>query len=68
VDFREDRTFINIRDNGQGLNFTTPPDELARFGKLGLAGIKERTRLLGGTMEIETAPLEGTFIKIEVPV
>jgi PAS domain S-box-containing protein len=68
VDFREDRTFINIRDNGQGLNFTTPPDELARFGKLGLAGMKERTRLLGGTMEIETAPLEGTFIKIEVPV
>jgi PAS domain S-box-containing protein len=68
VDFREDRTFINIRDNGQGLNFTTPPDELARFGKLGLAGMKERTRLLGGNMEIETAPLEGTFIKIEVPV
>jgi PAS domain S-box-containing protein len=68
VDFREDRTFINIKDNGQGLNFTTPPDELARFGKLGLAGMKERTRLLGGTMEIETAPLEGTFIKIEVPV
>jgi PAS domain S-box-containing protein len=68
VDFREERTFINIRDNGQGLNFTTPPDELARFGKLGLAGMKERTRLLGGTMEIETAPLEGTFIKIEVPV
>jgi PAS domain S-box-containing protein len=68
LEFLENRTFINIRDNGKGLDFTYPPDELARYGKLGLAGMKERARLLGGTMTIESKPMEGTLIKIDIPV
>jgi PAS domain S-box-containing protein len=68
LEFQDSRTFINIRDNGKGLDFTYPPDDLARYGKLGLAGMKERARLLGGTLTIESKPMEGTLIKIDVPV
>lgn len=68
LDYSNDKIRIHIVDNGRGLDFTYPTDELARYGKLGLAGIKERVRLLGGTMIINSKPMEGTIIKIEVPV
>jgi PAS domain S-box-containing protein len=37
-------------------------------GGLGLLSIQERARLLGGTLEIRTAPDEGTAITVRVPI
>jgi len=44
--------FLEIRDNGEGL-----PDDfsLARSSGVGLAGMRERMRELGGTLEIESS-------------
>jgi len=67
VDFLESTLRVVVSDNGRGLELTCRMDDLARYGKLGLAGIRERTKLLGGNMEIESKPGKGTMLKIEVP-
>ncbi len=59
---------LMVTDNGKGLDFTCQPEDLTRYGKLGLAGIKERSRLLGGTMDIISEAGRGTAIVIEAPV
>jgi len=40
--------------------------DLARVGKLGLAGMQERAQLLGGTLTIDTKPGMGTALTVEV--
>jgi signal transduction histidine kinase/ligand-binding sensor domain-containing protein len=54
---------ITIRDNGRG--FT--PAAIARQTRgLGLTGIAERTRMLGGTQTIHSVPGEGTTVTIKL--
>ena len=55
------RVHILIRDNGSGL---LPS---AREG-LGLTGMRERVRVLGGTLFIHGGPGEGSQIRLAVPV
>ena len=57
----DDRVHILIRDNGSGL---LPS---AREG-LGLTGMRERVRVLGGTLSIQGGPGEGSRIQLAVPV
>ena len=42
--------------------------DLVRTGRLGLAGMEERARLLNGTMAIESTPGEGTAVRVEIPI
>ena len=42
--------------------------DLLRAGKLGLAGMEERVRLLNGTMRIESKPGKGTRVMIEASI
>lgn len=55
-----------IRDDGVGFD----PAALPRASKnaLGIIGIRERLNVLGGSLEIQSAPQQGTELKIEVPV
>ena len=41
--------------------------DLARVGKLGLAGMQERTNLIGGTLTAQSEPGKGSTITIELP-
>ncbi len=68
LDFSENSIKVIIRDNGQGLKAPLKIGELARIGKLGLLGIRERTQLLGGTFNIESQPGEGTTFTVDVPL
>ena len=54
---------IEIRDWGVGFDPKTV--EKNRFG---LAGIRERARLLGGKCSIRSKPGEGTSVVVELPV
>jgi signal transduction histidine kinase len=66
IEFQENKTRISIRDNGKGFY---PPEQignLAREGKLGLAGMHERARLIGGTMSVQSELGNGTNISIEI--
>ena len=58
---------MTVADNGSGFRLTESLSELAKKGKLGLLGMDERARLLGGTLDIRTMPRRGTTITVELP-
>jgi two-component system, NarL family, sensor histidine kinase DegS len=59
---------LAISDDGQGFDAPTDLDDLTHAGKLGLIGMTERAQLVGGTLQIDSAPGAGTRIRMEVPV
>ena len=68
VEYGEDKTIIRVSDNGKGFELPERLSDLASLGKLGLAGMEERTRLLGGTLSLKSAPDKGTTVTVEVPI
>jgi signal transduction histidine kinase len=67
IEFPDDRVKVTITDNGRGFELSGRMDDLPRSGKLGLAGMQERVRLLGGTIEVNSQKGKGTTIIVEVP-
>ncbi len=55
---------LSVRDNGVGFDSTGHRHQPS----LGLASMKERVRLLGGKLTLESAPGKGTNILVWVPV
>ncbi|OIQ97027.1 signal transduction histidine-protein kinase/phosphatase DegS [mine drainage metagenome] len=55
---------LTITDNGAGFD----PQSAAIGGRLGLAFMRERVRLLGGVFEIDSAPGRGTCIRARLPL
>jgi len=55
---------FSIRDNGRGFDV----GNLIKKRSLGLIGMRERARLLGGELNIESKPGNGTLVKLTVPV
>jgi PAS domain S-box-containing protein len=54
---------LEVRDDGVGFD----PERSDRRKSLGLASMRERVRLVRGTLEIESAPGSGTAIIVWVP-
>ena len=55
---------LTITDNGRGIT----EEEIKRYGSLGLLGMKERIGILGGTLDVEGKPGEGTALAIRIPL
>ncbi len=58
---------MTISDNGKGFEL---PDQLSDFagrGKLGLTGMAERARLIGGELEVSSQVGKGTKITVKAP-
>jgi signal transduction histidine kinase len=53
-----------IWDNGKGFDPDLMASKRASQSGFGLAGIGERVRILGGKIEINSAPNEGTTVKL----
>ena len=68
VQFDENKTSVAVSDNGKGFKPPKTTDDLARDGKLGLAGMQERARLLGGSLTVQSEPGKGTTVTVEVAV
>lgn len=60
---RDDRLRIEVQDWGAGFDLNAVAEQ-----HFGLQGIRERARLLGGKVIIQSAPNEGTLISAELPV
>ncbi len=59
---------VQVEDNGKGFN---AEEALTRSGGqqcLGLHGMLERATLLGGTLNIQSQPGQGTRLSVEIPV
>lgn len=58
------RIAVAIRDNGAGIKATND----GTSENFGLVGMRERARLLGGTLRIESQPARGTTIRASIPL
>jgi signal transduction histidine kinase len=54
---------LTIRDNGRGITAT----DSANPHSLGLVGMRERTLLVGGTLDVSGGPSVGTTIRVVIP-
>lgn len=68
VEFNDGKTILTIRDNGKGFELPQRVSDLASAGKLGLAGMEERARLLGGRLTLRSELGRGTTVTVEVPI
>ena len=65
LQFGPSETYLEITDNGRGF-------QIGRAGAskeihLGLVGMEERAKLLGGTCTVQSAPGQGTTVSVSVP-
>ena len=58
---------VTVSDDGRGFDSARVLPEAARRGRLGLVGIAERARLLGGFVVVQSVRGEGTAVKIVLP-
>ena len=68
VEFGEGKIKVSVSDNGKGFKLSENLVDLVRTGKLGLAGMEERARLLNGSLRIESVPDKGTTVTVEIPI
>jgi CheY-like chemotaxis protein len=67
ADSGPERVRITIEDEGSGFDRERLDAETDPLHRTGLARIRERLQVLGGRVEIESAPDQGTRVVIEVP-
>ncbi|MFH0809738.1 MAG: PAS domain S-box protein [Pseudomonadota bacterium] len=68
IEFGEGRAGISVVDDGKGFKVPDQVSDLAHSGKLGLVGIQERVRLLGGHFSLQSQVGKGTAIEVLVPL
>ena len=67
VSGERDRLIAEIVDDGCGFDVAATLLDAGRRGRLGLVGVSERARLLGGTCEIHSEPGGPTRVAVELP-
>lgn len=55
---------LEVRDDGRGI----PPEAVGGIASLGLLGMQERARLIGGVMTVARDEPHGTVVTVRVPV
>ena len=59
---------MSITDNGKGFSTSRLTGDLAKEGKLGVLGMEERARLIGGTLQIKSEHGRGTTVIARAPI
>jgi signal transduction histidine kinase len=55
---------LQVHDDGRGIQ----AQEIAGLHSLGLLGMRERAKRLGGTFDIQGVPGDGTIVKVSIPL
>jgi signal transduction histidine kinase len=66
VDITITGSTLHLQVTDDGIGFKREPS--APRSGIGIATMKERTRLLGGVFELKSAPEEGTRVEVQLPV
>jgi signal transduction histidine kinase/PAS domain-containing protein len=66
IHLRYDENTVSLEMNDDGRGFE--PEAAHQSGGFGLQGIHERVQQLGGTLNIESAPLRGTRLSVRIPL
>jgi PAS domain S-box-containing protein len=64
----EQAIVMTINDNGCGFEIPKRLEELVGIGHLGIMGMAERAKLLGGSIEIKSTPNKGTSVVTNLPL
>jgi signal transduction histidine kinase len=64
IRYEGSRLLVEISDNGPGFD----RHAALREGRLGLAGMRERVEVLGGTFDLQSKPDLGTVIRVNLPL
>ena len=56
-----------VRDDGVGFDVVAIQEQASRRGSLGLLGMRERVKILGGSLQVESEPGRGTCIRASFP-
>jgi signal transduction histidine kinase len=56
---------LTLEDNGVGFDYDAVINRSS--SGFGLANLRERVRLLGGTLKIDTSPGKGTRVAVDIP-
>lgn len=67
LDFGDSEVRLSVTDDGAGFSAPKTVSDLARMGKLGVLGMKERAELVGGRFELRSTPGKGTQITVSSP-
>ncbi|MEM7116676.1 MAG: sensor histidine kinase [Chloroflexota bacterium] len=60
----DEQLALTIQDNGRGFD----PETMTQAGHYGLLGMRERARLMNGTLAVESSSEQGTTIRLQVPL
>lgn len=58
------RLMVDVSDRGEGFD----PEAAAVEGHMGLAGMRERIEILGGSFDVQSGPGQGTRIRVLLPL
>jgi signal transduction histidine kinase len=64
LSMRDGQLLVEVADGGKGFD----PQAAVAEGHLGLAGMRERVEILGGTFSVQSAPGRETVIRASLPV
>jgi signal transduction histidine kinase len=68
-DFQPSLLCISVSDNGHGFDYSRWMRETRWSGQhLGLLGMQERVEGLGGQMDVESTPGQGTRLRFKIPI
>lgn len=62
------RLALSVRDDGNGFELDAAKRRAAAGGSLGVVGMEERAALAGGSLELRTAPGQGTVLLATFPL
>jgi signal transduction histidine kinase len=66
IESRSGRLRVGIEDDGVGFDYEGVLVEAP--GQMGLIGMRERAQSLGGQVEVQSAPGQGTRVALEIPL
>ncbi len=67
IEFHPAQVQMTIEDDGHGFHVPEAANDYVSIGKLGLAGMDERARSVGGTLVIRSEPGHGTAVRMAIP-
>lgn len=67
LDYVADALTSIISDNGIGFKMPERTSDLALSGKIGIFGMRARTRLIGWTLIVKSEPGIGTTATLRIP-
>jgi signal transduction histidine kinase len=64
----DSQVWLEVEDDGLGFEVPERWAMLALHGKLGLVGSAERAKAIGGSLQVTSAPDQGTKVRASAPL